>query len=864
MAYASRITLIVSASAISLGLAPLAQAQVSDASESAPAPAVADDASSSDAMGDIVVTARRKEEALQDVPISITALSTADIERKGLRSTEDLRNATPGLNISGLSRDKANFYIRGQQPGALTDGARNIPGVATYFAEVPADVAGPGTFFDLQNVQVLKGPQGTLFGRNTTGGAVLFEPHRPEFKTGGYIQAQYGSYNLRQVTGMFNVEIVPDVLALRVAGEIVRREGFTQSIITGQKQDDRNYESFRGTLLYQPTDRIENQLMVDYRNSHNNGSGLVSRVLVPTAAAGLASVDATRITTGPFAGLTIRQAFGAILPPGSFPAAAPGLLISLGGSNINQACITQVLAGCPAAVAGSTALGAFVAGLSGNGFYSIAPRTAWDAAIATQASIGPRFSQNYLLGLTKERTIGIVNRTKIELSDSLTLKNVISYRKTRNAEVRNYAGTPFPLLVITGPWQPSVNSDNFGTELFTEELQLQGKFEAANLNYIVGGYYEHQKPGFDQGTAGVTASSVGPVPSLRNFTYNDSSKAVFAHVEWSPVDIFTLSGGIRQNWDNRFTSIAIYTAAGACNQAIPGTVTLQCPQSKSAQFKATTYDVTASLKPSNGIMLYGSYRHGYKSGGLNVPVTPAPPPLPADAYAVYGPEFVNEIELGAKLDFNVGIPVRLNLAAFHSDYSSQQIAVSVTFIQPNGTAGFTSQIQNVAKSKIQGIEGQLSFQPAKGLTLGGFFSYLDAHPAANVVDARGTTVAFAARQLPNQPKWKYGLNGIYTYDLAGDAGAITASADFSWQDTYFSSLLPTLVDPNPAYGVVNARLSWERVLGSRFDVSVFASNLTNKTYALGGYPVAALGFDSAIYGEPRMFGVSLKFRFGDE
>ena len=151
------------------------------------------------------MTARRREESLQDVPVAITALSTADLENKMLRQVDDLKNFVPGLHVQGLKRDDSTIYIRGQGPGSQVTGQRNFSSIATYFAEVPTTIAGPGVFFDLTNVQVLKGPQGTLFGRNTTGGAVLFEPAAPTWDNEGYAQVQFGNYSMKQFNGVLNV-----------------------------------------------------------------------------------------------------------------------------------------------------------------------------------------------------------------------------------------------------------------------------------------------------------------------------------------------------------------------------------------------------------------------------------------------------------------------------------------------------------------------------------------------------------------------------------------------------------------------------------------------------------------------------------
>src|SRR5476651_1721854 len=139
---------------------------------------------SSGGLEEIVVTARRKEEKLQTVPVAVTAFSPRSLEEKHIESASDLAHFVPALVSSQETRDEQVFYLRGQGPNGGQGGA---PGVITYFAEVPFFGSGPGIYFDL-NLQVLRGPQGTLFGRNTTGGAVLFEPNRPTNNFEGYAQ----------------------------------------------------------------------------------------------------------------------------------------------------------------------------------------------------------------------------------------------------------------------------------------------------------------------------------------------------------------------------------------------------------------------------------------------------------------------------------------------------------------------------------------------------------------------------------------------------------------------------------------------------------------------------------------------------
>lgn len=177
------------------------------------------------ALDEIVVTARRHEERLQDVPISMTVFNDEQLAKANLVNATDLANITPSLSANNnFGNENASFAIRG-----FVQDTGTAPSVGVYFADVVAprganngvqvgDGAGPGNFFDLQNVQVIKGPTGTLQGRNTTGGAILFVPKKPSADFGGYIEASTGNYKMRRVDGAINLP-VSDALRFRLAAD---------------------------------------------------------------------------------------------------------------------------------------------------------------------------------------------------------------------------------------------------------------------------------------------------------------------------------------------------------------------------------------------------------------------------------------------------------------------------------------------------------------------------------------------------------------------------------------------------------------------------------------------------------------------
>jgi iron complex outermembrane receptor protein len=239
-----------------------------------------DEAASS--LEEVVVTARRREERLQDVPIAVSAFTPERLQQAQVTTARQLVGMVPSLNInSGNQRDFQRFAIRGQ--GATVGAGESV---TAYFAEAPMSqfiAGGPGLYFDLENLQVLTGPQGTLFGRNTIGGAVLFTPKKPTNRNEGMIQAGYGNYKNSEVAGVLNWAAIPDVLSIRASADLRRREGFTTQISDGSKLDAINYQTYRVGVSYTPNDRINNYLVGQYTISDTSGTGIILLAVNPTS-----------------------------------------------------------------------------------------------------------------------------------------------------------------------------------------------------------------------------------------------------------------------------------------------------------------------------------------------------------------------------------------------------------------------------------------------------------------------------------------------------------------------------------------------------------------------------------------------------
>lgn len=250
-----------------------------------PAVARQSGADSGEAGGDeIIVTARRRAEQLIDVPIAVSVISGEQLDRAGITDVRDLQYRVPALQITTntSSRNTVSYAIRGQRVheyNLLTD-----PAINTYFAEVvqPRTYGFGYSMIDIGSVQVLRGVQGTLFGRNATGGAVLVEPNRPELgRTGGEVRFTTGSFDLISGYGMLNLPL-GDAIAVRFAGEYRTRDGFTRDLRNDVDLDDLDYLTLRGSLLVQPSDAFSNLTIVDHLDSKSNGSSAILTVIRQT------------------------------------------------------------------------------------------------------------------------------------------------------------------------------------------------------------------------------------------------------------------------------------------------------------------------------------------------------------------------------------------------------------------------------------------------------------------------------------------------------------------------------------------------------------------------------------------------------
>jgi len=753
---------------------------------------------------EIIVTARRRSEQIQDVPISVSVLSGDQLEKSGVTDVQALQYRTPSLSITSAQsqRNTVAFSLRGQraqETQLFTD-----PPVGTYFAEVvqPRPYGFGKTFYDLESVQVLKGVQGTLFGRNMTGGAVLVEPAHPVLgELSGEVRGQYGNYNMYDLYGVVNVPL-GSTFALRVAAKKHHREGWAQDI-SGLKLDDQNYDTFRVSALWNPNDKISSLTIFDWYKSDEVGTAsFLTSVKFPSV---LSNYEGLR---------------------------AAGLI----DANI------------PAQFAEAQQL-----------FYNH-PYT-------LNIGAGKGGNLDYFGGpYEKIKNWGIQNKTTFDLTDNVKIKNIFGYRKQSRDMVQDFDG--IPAFLIT----PNQFSH---TENISEELQLQGKAFDKKLDYILGAFYFQEKgldgslantlPELNMAGARLNPRTASILPFITSNPGEGYAKtaAAFAAATFHVTDQLSLSGGVRYNWDKRKITVSPGNpyrpdgsgGTGVCifdtDVTTAGTQTVpwsQCHFSNSATFDAVTYDATVQYEPSNAVTAYASFRHGFRSGGFSTratnPVTLAP----------FKPEYVDEYEVGLKTSMRVGGRGRFttSTALFRQDGSDVQ-KQRATFV--NGNV-FTI-VDNTASQRNTGGEFEATLRFPQ-FTLNGFYSYTKVEILSGASTAGGLP-EIAQRGVPRH---QLGLTSTISPPLSENVGQLDVVLNWTWRSEIFLDDFEIQGRQAP-YSLVNARVELHNVARSGVDVALFANNLLNEKYRIGvlGLIAEGLGFQSSVFGEPRMYGVELGFKF---
>jgi iron complex outermembrane receptor protein len=789
---------------------PSASAQTPDQSQSA----------AGGGFEEIVVTSRRREEKVQTVPLAVTAFSQKDIEKNQIQEIHDLGQHVPSLAVS-LSQSDPNALFSSQVR------LRGLPGVEIYFADVPIGSAdaptsgvqhglSPGFLYDLEDLEVVKGPQGTLFGKNSIGGLISIQPKKPTNDYDGYLKVGFGSYGDKEVEGAVNLPIISDKLTVRIAGQMQQRDGYTRNEATGKDLDNVSYYAWRVGVTLRPTDDIQNYFLYDGYWQDSNGSSNIVSFIDP------------KHTLSTIAGVPLTIGFGA---------PASGLL--------------------------TNPVGTIIAGIKAGGlalYPGLADQFRRQQALGPRAVVGDDFQ-----GIGKDYFYGFTDVFTWDVNDALTIKNIAAARVFKQLSTDDYSPIGSPLLNIGAPGNNALWGNN--SAQYTEELQLQGRALGDKLNWVAGGYLEFDHPiGQTELASAALGNSIAGSVSYSEYHVTTLSRAAFVHGDYDLgdyVDGLKITGGYRYTWDYSSSQVRgtsdsytpIYNAARAATNCTGLFLTdTNCYQSApDAHYSSYGWNLSLEEQLTPDVLLYLRSGNAYRPGGsnLNVPAS----------FANFGPEHVTDVEIGEKADWDfASVHGRTNADIYHSAYKAIQVQDLVSVTNAQGKIHTGAIFQNAASATIEGAELEQTLVPAKGVEVDFHASYnyskYDQYPVA--FSPLGTETPFLYI-----PKWQYGLTGTYHLPIDESVGDIAVSATYSWYGHQYDSVSVGEAYPiTPAYDLLDIKVDWTDIYGYPVDAGFFMRNALDKLYVEGAVPIyTQLGFTSLSYGAPRMFGFSLKYRF---
>ncbi len=771
----------------------------------------------------IVVTARRVEENQQEVPITVNSFSSEELAARGLSNITQIGDFTPGLvidftsPISGSSAS-ASTFIRGvgQSDFLLTID----PGVGIYIdgVYIARSVGGVVDLLNTERVEVLKGPQGTLFGRNTIGGAINITTREPGDEFFGQGEVTVGNFNRLDVRGALDIPLT-DSLSASLAFSSKNRDGYAERIpflgpqngdilltgptpavfaLTGNpflvqadvnstELGNENTDSARGTLVWRPGARTKIKVSADYTRTRETGTAstlLATSAPIVTDAMGNANP-----------GLIVPQPFG------------PDSLGSLRNT---------IVAATPALATTVTQFD--------DRFITGDP----DTTFAT----GPNFSNLDLFGLSLS--------VDHDITDEITLTSITAYRDLDAAFGRDGDNSP---LVIDH------TSNLYSHEQFTQELKASGTSFSGILNWTIGAFY-FEESGSDN--VFVPLGALGPTPLLQLDELNqvdNESFALFGEGSFFLTDALSITGGLRytdetRRYDPVHQDFGNFFGAGpnGLNPATGATLLLPLGEVE-LSFSDLSFRAGVEYRATDDVFLYANVSSGFKAGGfVGRTVDPQTAPIPFDE------ENLIQYELGFKSDF-LNNKARFNAAVFYSDYSDIQIVVQ---------EGITPITVNAAAAEIYGLEADFQLQMTEAFFVTGNFAWTEARYTEIDTSSFLSSTINIDSEFANTPKYKTSLTAEYSQDIG--PGDIRIRGDWTYTSDIFNNAENTLELLEPDLHLFNAGVTYSHG-NAGWSIAATVRNITDERYIISGFDQPGVGFTEATFSRPREWAVTVAYEF---
>ncbi|MEH6581852.1 MAG: TonB-dependent receptor [Halioglobus sp.] len=774
---------------------------------------------------EIVVTARRREEGLQDAPIAISAYSGAAMEYRGVTRLDDISRFVPSLTLEnnpsfGGASSSAAIYLRGV--GQKEFLPTTEPGVGLYVdgVYIARSVGAILDLIDIERLEVLRGPQGTLFGRNTIGGAISITTLKPDpgGELGGSLGVVAGTDDRLNLKGAIHIPL-GDTTAIRASLASLQQDGYVDRE-DGVDLGDDDTITGRVALAWYPSDQLTVDLNYDATRDRENGPAMELLGIDFTDLSQLQAVLPPQNIPPPMAFVHNVTTAAVPLPPGSNPPVAPCALEDPAGNSL--------------------------------------------VPFPNPNPISPNCYDNRYVGTDKNQgTAEATSETDVwgfsatiayEFSDSLTLKSITAWRDLDSEFARDGDHSPHRI---------SQFHDTLEQEQFTQEFQLLGSGD--KLNWIAGAYYFNED-GDNVNTLDFTVSNF-----RSGGAFDNEAMAVFAQATYDFTDQWHLTLGGRYTdetkkfhpdqiiYQNYYAGISATLPPGHPLAALDAPF-LQAGErvlpdlEKEIEIDEFTPMANLSWDITEDIMTYVSYSEGFKSGGFSQRVFPpivagftAPAGTPdIDLIPTYEPEFVEVWELGFKSTLLDG-RMRLNGAIFNTDYEDLQVQV-FTSVAPV--------TKNVGAATIQGLELEMQMAPGSGWLIDAMYSYLDAE--YDDIDTQQTLIGEdnAFERVPENTA-SIGVSKEFMLD---SAGTIIARVDWSYRDETYNDAYNTELLKTDSYDLWDASLRWTNA-GEDWTVLVSGRNLADEEFLITGVYGTAFQSLEGMFDRGRQFVLEVRKDF---
>jgi iron complex outermembrane recepter protein len=812
-------------------------------------PALAQDAEKDDATtGDIVVTAQFREQRLQDTPIAITAVNAEMLDKRGQTDITQVAAQAPNVTLRPQPQNGGSGLIAFIRGVGQTDFNYALdPGVGVYIDDVyiPTLSSSLLELIDLDRIEVLRGPQGTLAGKNSIGGSIKLFSAKPKGDNSGSLQVGYGRFNALNVRGMADLKI-SDTLAVRLSGMTRSSDGYVAMLDYGlthpssnvpannargrgnadySSMGGQNVTAVRAAARWTPTSTVEVNLSADYTRENSEA---IPTVLIAAGAVAPAGTTFNPASVGNSSSFT-----GTGFNP---------WLVGRNGGQVNMSC-AFVPAGPYSCDTGGNLLGHDPRFVSYSNFMDA-------AAATTQAPFKPYFA----LPITKFQGWGVHGSLSFDLSDHINLLYIGSYRAYNSKFGQDQDATPIPIAQL---------DNQLDHHAFSSELRLNFKAGDGLLEGTVGGFYLNQKGTY---TARVDLNYVTPVIDFIHGpdTTPSTTKALFATATVHPTEALSFTGGVRYTKDQKDYTYFRSNPDGTLPNGFKCFVTngvfsepnclLAGIYNVTGTFKGDRWDwrAVADYRLSREFLVYASASTGFKGGGVN------PRPFVADQALAFNPETLTTYEVGFKADL-FDRKVRLNAAGFINKYND--ITLSKQVCPESSLPTPCLRPANIGSANVKGFELEATIRPAEGFTLDGSFSYLD-FKYNSPINAQGNLVNTGIPGTgitPYTPKTSYSFGAQYDHEIG--AGTVSLRFDGAYQSTIFTSSENTIWSKIPGRFLGNSQISFTSK-DKDWRLTLEVKNVFNKYYFMSVSDVTtALGAVTGVPGLPRTWAVTLKRNF---